>query len=81
MIFFSSVWVNSTMLLGFRRMANKLLSAKPSTTFLSSTLMIGYPETICCPKLDHLGKKGGGVALAVFFTPDPTVIQGAGEMS
>jgi hypothetical protein len=56
-------------------MSNKLLSAEPSSTFLSSTLMIGYPETICCPKLDHLGKKGGGVALAVFFTPDPTVIQ------
>jgi hypothetical protein len=50
-------------------MANKLLSAEPSSTFLSSTLMIGYPETICCPKLDHLGKKGGRIVLAVFLRP------------
>ena len=69
MFFFSSVWVNPTKLSGFKRVANKLLSAEPSSTFLSSTLMIGYPETICCPKLDHLGKKGGGVALAVFLRP------------
>lgn len=67
MIFFSSVWVNPTKLLGFRRMANKLLSAEPSSKFLSSTLMIGHPEIICCPKLDHLGKKGAWVVLAVYY--------------
>jgi hypothetical protein len=61
-------------------MANKPLSAEPSSTFLSSALIIGQPGMICCPILDTLGKKGGGVVLAV-FTPDPTVVQGAGEMS
>jgi hypothetical protein len=25
--------------------------------------MIGQPGIICCPKLDNLGKKGGGVVL------------------
>jgi hypothetical protein len=30
-------------------------------------LMIGHPEIICCPKLDHLGKKGAWVVLAVFY--------------
>jgi hypothetical protein len=34
---------------------------------LSSMLMIGHPEIICCPKLDHLGKKGAWVVLAVFY--------------
>src|SRR4030095_16923461 len=67
MIFFSSVWVNPTKLLGFRRMANKLLRAEPSSKFLSSTLMIGHPEIICCPKLDHLGKKGAWVVLSVYY--------------
>jgi hypothetical protein len=80
MIFFSSVWVNPTKLLGFRRVANKLLSAEPSSKFLSSMLMIGHPEIICCPKLDHLGKKGGGLCW-LFFTPNPIVVQRAGEMS
>jgi len=48
-------------------MANKLLSAEPSSKFLSSTLMIGHPEIICCPKLDHLGKKGAWVVLSVYY--------------
>src|SRR4030095_7253623 len=30
-------------------------------------LMIGQPEINCCPKLDHLGKKGAWVVLAVYY--------------
>jgi hypothetical protein len=48
-------------------MANKLLSAEPSSTFLSSALMIGQPGINCCPILDNLGKKGAWVVLAVFY--------------
>jgi hypothetical protein len=29
--------------------------------------MIGQPEISCCPKLDHLGKKGAWVVLAVYY--------------
>ena len=48
-------------------MANKLLSAEPSSTFLSSALMIARPGINCCPILDNLGKKGAWVVLAGFY--------------
>src|SRR5687767_13610153 len=45
--------------------ANILRSNQSRLPF--ARLMIGQPEISCCPKLDHLGKKGAWVVLAVYY--------------
>jgi hypothetical protein len=45
--------------------AKILRSNRSRLTF--ARLMIGQTEIICCPKLNHLGKKGAWVVLAVYY--------------